>query len=54
VESQQSLKIRILDYVFCFFKCRFKKRKKSHFLDFQKKRKKTYSRTTDGASYLNG
>jgi len=47
VKSQQSLKLKIVDYVFyVFFKCRFKKRKKSRFWIFRKKkRKKTYSRT---------
>jgi len=41
VKSQQSLKLRISDYVFTFFEMPLqKKRKKSRFLDFQKKRKK--------------
>jgi len=40
VKSQQSLKLRILDYVFLlFFQCRFKKRKKSRVIGFSKKRK---------------
>jgi len=44
VKSQQSLKLRILDYVFTFFlKRRFKKRKKSRFLDFQKNVKNVFS-----------
>ena len=43
MKSQQSLKLRIFDYVFTFFEMPLqKKRKKSRFLDFQKK---TYSRT---------
>jgi len=45
VKSQQSLKLRILDYVFLrFFEMPLQKNVKSHFFGF-KKRKKTYSRT---------
>ena len=51
-ESQQygfALKLEILDYVFyVFLHAISKKRKKSRFLDF-KKRKITYSRTMEGA-----
>jgi len=40
VNSQQSLKLRILDYVFyVFLKCRIIKHKKSRFFLFTKKRK---------------
>ena len=46
MKSQQSLKLRIMDYVFSFFKCRLKNVKSRVLLDFQKKKtKKTYSRT---------
>jgi len=47
VKSQQSLKLRILDYVFLrFFEMPLQKNVKSRvFFNFPKKRKKTYSRT---------
>jgi len=45
VKSQQSLKLRILDYVFyVFLKCRFKKRKKSRFWIFKKRKKRILER----------